>query len=51
MEDKKGQSQVGAKSVKKTSGGKTNEEMLKNGRNRAKLVNQFGSTKLKGAGK
>ena len=51
MEDKKGQSQTGAKSVKKTKGGKTNEEMLTHGFNRAKLVNQFGSTKLKGAGK
>lgn len=51
MEDKKSGLETGAKSVKKTNGGKTNEEMLKNGRNRSKLINQFGSTKLKGAGK
>jgi hypothetical protein len=51
MEDKKSGLETGAKSVKKTNGGKTNEEMLKNGCNRAKLINQFGSTKLKGAGK
>jgi len=51
MEDKRAEIQAGATAVKKTSGGKTNEEMLKHGRNRAKLVNQFGSTKLKGAGK
>ena len=43
--------QTGAKSVKKTNGGKTNEQMLQHGRNRSKLVNQFGSIKLKGAGK
>ena len=51
MEDKREQSQTGATAVKKTSGGKTNEQMLANGRNRSKLINQFGSTKLKGAGK
>jgi len=51
MEDKKTGSETGAKSIKKTNGGKTNEQMLQHGRARAKLVNQFGSTKLKGAGK
>jgi len=51
MEDKKIGIETGAKSVKKTNGGKTNEQMLQHGRSRAKLVNQFGSTKLKGVGK
>ena len=35
---------------KKGPGGKTNEGMLKEGRNRSKLVVQFGSTDLKGKG-
>lgn len=35
----------------KGSGGKTNEGMLANGRNRDKLINQFGSTGLKGKGR
>ena len=34
----------------KGPGGKTNEGMLANGRNRDKLINQFGSTGLKGKG-
>jgi hypothetical protein len=36
---------------KKGPGGKTNEAMLENGRNRDKLINQFGSTGLKGKGR
>lgn len=35
----------------KGPGGKTNEGMLANGRNRDKLINQFGSTGLKGKGR
>ena len=35
----------------KGPGGKTNEEMKADGRNRAKLVNQFGSIGLKGKGR
>ena len=31
--------------------GKTNEEMKADGRNRAKLANQFGSVNLKGKGR
>jgi len=34
----------------KKSLGKSNEQMLAEGRNRAKLSNQFGSTGLKGKG-
>ena len=33
-----------------SAGGKTNESMLKEGRNRAKLAYQCGSTNLKGKG-
>lgn len=33
------------------AGGKTNEGMLANGRNREKLANQCGSVQLKGKGK
>ena len=32
------------------AGGKTNESMLEEGRNRSKLSNQFGSVGLKGKG-
>jgi hypothetical protein len=34
----------------KGPGGKTNENMLKEGRNRSKLAQQFGSSGLKGKG-
>ena len=42
---------VGIEKLKKGPGGKTNENMLKDGRNRTKLVTQFGSVGLKGKGK
>ena len=35
-----------AKGHKATGGGKTDAGLLKNGRNREKLVNQFGSVKI-----
>lgn len=40
----------GGKVKKMAAGGKTNESMLEEGRNRSKLSNQFGSVGLKGKG-
>lgn len=40
-----------AKGHKATGGGKTNAGMLKAGRNRDKLINQFGSVKIGSRGK
>ena len=41
----------GGKIKKMAAGGKTNDGMKAEGRNREKLTNQFGSTGLKGKGK
>lgn len=49
--DKKVMLESGARNPKPSKGGKTNEDMLKLGRNEAKLKSQFGSVKLGSKGR